>query len=133
MTMPMDRKKYPKDWPAIRKEVLERAGHKCQQCGVPNYSRGRRALDGSWVTEKEMGGLQSDDGYNLFGDFVWRVSKIVLTCAHLDHDTTNNGTPGNRPNLRAWCQRCHLAHDYDLHRTNARRTNEKKKGMQRLF
>lgn len=41
-----------------------------------------------------------------------------LTTAHLDQ------TPENcdEANLRAMCQRCHLAYDLDQHVTNARRT-----------
>lgn len=35
--MPCDYSKYPKDWKAIRAEVLERAWHKCEECGVKNY------------------------------------------------------------------------------------------------
>jgi len=38
-------------------------------------------------------------------------SKVVLTVAHLDHNPSNN----NRSNLRALCQRCHLAYDKELH------------------
>jgi hypothetical protein len=36
---------------------------------------------------------------------------VVLACAHLDHDPTNN-----RPtNLKAFCQRCHMLHDRAEH------------------
>ena len=39
-------------------------------------------------------------------------SKVVLTVAHLDHDETNCAAE----NLKALCQRCHLAYDQDHHR-----------------
>lgn len=45
-------------------------------------------------------------------------SKVVLTVAHLDHDTTNN----RFSNLRAMCQRCHLKYDAKHHAENARKT-----------
>lgn len=34
-------------------------------------------------------------------------SRIVLTIAHIDHDERNS----DWANLRAWCQRCHIAYD----------------------
>lgn len=43
------------------------------------------------------------------------------------------GEPGNRPNLRALCQRCHNRHDAEYRRANARLTIARKKGQQSLF
>lgn len=31
--MPMDRKRYPKDWPAIARKVKDEADWKCESCG----------------------------------------------------------------------------------------------------
>ncbi len=90
---PENRDRYPPDWLAIRAEVLERAGHCCEgsppypDCCVPN------------------GELHPVTG-----------SKVVLTIAHLDHQPENNGEPGNRPNLKAWCQRCHNTYDMPMRR-----------------
>lgn len=50
-------------------------------------------------------------------------SRVILTVAHLDHDTNNN----DPANLRALCQRCHLDWDADHHAANARRTRAKKR------
>lgn len=129
--MPMDRSKYPKDWPQIRARTLERAGHKCEVCGVPNYSEGQRGANGQWYTVREIDGMNSDDGWHLFGhlDNPFKVSRIVLTTSHTDHDTTNN----EPHNLRALCQRCHLAHDHELHKANAARTRKRRAGLQDLF
>ncbi len=33
---PENRARYPKDWKQIRAAILERAGHCCEQCGIPN-------------------------------------------------------------------------------------------------
>jgi hypothetical protein len=50
---------------------------------------------------------------------------VVLTIAHLNHDTTDN-----RPeNLRAWCQRCH--NNYDA--AHRRRNRQRNRGQASLF
>ncbi len=53
----------------------------------------------------------------------------MLTIAHLDHDPTNNSDD----NLRAMCQRHHLALDHDHHRANAQATRRAKAGTLELF
>lgn len=45
-------------------------------------------------------------------------SRVVLTISHTNHDTTDN----ELTNLRALCQRCHLAHDRALHVMHAAQT-----------
>jgi len=42
------------------------------------------------------------------------VTKIVLTVAHLDHNKENN----RFHNLKALCQKCHLAYDLGRHIMN---------------
>lgn len=37
--------------------------------------------------------------------------RVILTVAHLDHQPENC----DRDNLRAMCQRCHLAYDAEEH------------------
>lgn len=49
-----------------------------------------------------------------------RIMRIVLTIAHLDHVPENCGRIGDRANLRAWCQRCHLRYDAKHHAQTAR-------------
>lgn len=46
-------------------------------------------------------------------------SNVVLTVAHLDHDTQNN----RFSNLRAMCQRCHLTYDAKYHAANRAKNN----------
>lgn len=106
--------RYPPDWKQIRQEILERAGHKCENCWVPNYAIGFR-YDGHFVV--------SPAG----------VLKIVLTVAHLNHDPADCGEPGNRPNLKALCQKCHLAHDHEHHMRNAHQTRRSRKASGDLF
>ena len=90
---PENRARYPKDWKAISLEVRQRAGGRCE--GSPLYPD-CRAAD---AFEHPVTG-----------------SIVVLTVAHLDHQPENNGEPGDRPNLKAWCQRCHNAYDAPMRR-----------------
>ena len=98
--MPFDRSKYPDDWEEISKHIrFERANGKCE--GSPKYPD----------CKAEHGKQHPETG-----------SKVVLTVAHLDHDTINN----EHGNLKAMCQRCHLTYDAKFHAQNARKTRFKK-------
>lgn len=57
--MPIDYSEYPPDWDERRARILDRAGHCCEFCDIPNY------------TIKPNG------------------TKVVLTIAHLDYDKSN--------------------------------------------
>lgn len=85
---PENRARYPKDWKAISLEVREAAGWRCE--GSPAYPDCRAE------NAKPHPGTGS---------------IVVLTVAHLDHIPENCGEPGDRPNLKAWCQRCHNTYD----------------------
>lgn len=81
---------YPPDWKAISKRIrFERAAGRCECHGECGIHPGHRC------TEKNGDKAQFANG------------KVVLTVAHLDHDSTNS----DEMNLRAMCQRCHLAYD----------------------
>ncbi len=138
--MPIDYSKYPSNWKTeIRPAILERAKHRCEKCGVPNYAVGYRSKEGHFY---EWGYIQSEldnVGYDLFDDVLSnnvkgngeykKATRIVLTISHLDHNIENN----DYSNLAAYCQRCHLVLDSKQHRENARKTIQKKKGLQSLF
>lgn len=102
---PEMRARYPKDWRVISLEVREAAGWR--YVGSPAYPD-CRALNGA--------------PHPVTG------STVVLTVAHLDHVPENCGEPGARPNLKAWCQRCHLTYDAKHHGENAARTRRRKVG-----
>lgn len=104
--MPIDYKKYPSNWKALRLQVLERAKNCCEFCGLENYSIGYRDGDIFNEIEKSFAGdvIAEDAKYMGF-----KVIKIVLTIAHLDHDETNHEIKIER--LAALCQRCHLRYD----------------------
>lgn len=138
--MPVDYSKYPKDWHTrIRPDILARAGNCCEICKVPNRAiicRGQ--WGGEEVWQNDDGSIfRLSDGECIGEDYVGEVwvgraqivTRIVLTIAHMDHDTGNN----DYANLKALCQLHHLRHDKDLHRANSRATNNKKKGLQNLF
>lgn len=91
---PENRARYPKNWPQIRKSILERAHNRCEFCGVENYSMRLNPNTGKEV-------------------------KIILTIAHLDH-TPENCDPSN---LRALCQKCHNSYDAE-HRKETRKRNK---------
>jgi len=59
----------------------------------------------------------------------FKVIKIILTIAHLDHDINNN----DYLNLKALCQKCHLNYDKEHHSKKSRATRNFKKGLQELF
>lgn len=140
--MPIDYKNYPANWKTeIRPRILQRAGNKCECCLVPNYEI---ILRGTWG-EKQV--YQIDDtgaihdaetGRHITSAYVGDVwnghpsekpIKVVLTIAHLDHDTNNN----EDSNLKAMCQRCHLLYDKHHHIKNSKETNRKKKRQIELF
>lgn len=92
--MPIDYADYPDNWFSdIRPAILARANECCEFCGAAN--RQPHPVTGS---------------------------RVVLTVAHLDHDTQHN----NPENLRALCQRCHLRYDAALHAQHARATRRRK-------
>ena len=56
---PENKSRYPGNWKQIRLEILERAGHRCEFCGIENYAI------------RENG------------------TRVILTIAHLDHIPEN--------------------------------------------
>lgn len=98
--------RYPKDWPDTSRAIRARAGQRCE--GSPTYPTCRA----------EHGMPHPVTG-----------SRVVLTVAHLDH-TPENCAPDN---LRAWCQRCHLAYDAAHHRRNAAMTRRASRQTRDLF
>jgi hypothetical protein len=137
--MPCDYSKYPPNWKTeIRPRILARADNKCEQegCGAANNLWGYHDKEGKfWSSQMIHDELEKgvdvfhEDGILGHIPLERRAVKIVLTIAHLDHDITNN----DDSNLKALCQRHHLALDKQQHTKNARETNRKKKGLQNLF
>lgn len=120
--MPMDYSRYPKDWKAISRRIREAAGQRCQWCGVKNGAVGARDRGGTWHDEDDIHHMNSDYGFALFGGDFPKIIRVVLTVAHLDHDTQNNADA----NLVALCQKCHLTYDRKHHQENAAKTRRRK-------
>ena len=110
---PENKHLYPKNWKQIRKSILERANNRCEFCGVENYTTGYRDKCGNFVISEGM--QQEADALDDY-----KIIKIVLTIAHLDHNPQNC----NPENLRALCQKCHLNYDIEHHK-ESRRNNKK--------
>jgi hypothetical protein len=115
--MPINYSHYPPNWfSEIRPAILARAGDACERCHLPNGILGHRDRQGTFWPYPDSpppGGWTANT--HLF--------KIILTIAHLDHDTTNN----QPSNLQALCQHCHLTHDLPHHRRNAALTRRRRK------
>lgn len=136
---PKNKKQYPSSWPQIREQILARADHKCEWCGVPNYSIGYRDKSGvfvpyegnNWTVLAGQGinyqslermsyseAKQWVDDLNEIGGRKYIV--IVLTIAHIyDKDPANC----DFDNLAALCQQCHNRHDAKDRAMNRRKNN----------
>lgn len=124
---PENAARYPKDWPQIRARILDRAGYRCE--GSPAFPD-CRAPNG-WLRNNSTGEITNDGMRAEAWEFADgdRVTRIVLTIAHLDHTPENCADD----NLRAWCQRCHLNYDAKLHAQNSYATRRRPRALADLF
>ncbi len=102
-----EKSRYPKDWAAISLAIRERAGWRCEQVDEGGNRCEARNREPHPITG----------------------SKVVLTCAHLDH-VPENVDPSN---LMAMCQMHHLRYDAEHHRTNAARTRRARLATAEMF
>lgn len=134
---PENKARYPANWKQIRAEILERAGHRCENCKVLNYARIVRGTgeDADTYMTDDAEVYCADTGESLgqcrMSDYETNGKgiDIVLTIAHLDH-TPENCAPDN---LKALCQRCHLRYDAAHHAATARNTRQARKAIGDLF
>ena len=128
--MPVNYRNYPDNWKTgIRPKILDRAGNRCEFCGIKNKSFGFRDSEGVFhaLDRVQMRRFEEQDEPP-------KIIQIVLTVAHLDHDVTNNdlmehggpALPRPESNLRALCQKCHLNYDAEHHQRNAAATRQRK-------
>ncbi|WP_062212796.1 hypothetical protein [Aureimonas sp. AU12] len=130
---------YPIDWEQLSASIrFRRANGRCEQCKRPHKRLVCQLTDGRWYDdeaqrwrdEKGRGtraNLPSPE--RLPSEIPARYVYVVIACAHLDHDVANN----DAANLRALCQRCHLAHDRPRHRTQRWLTWRASKAIGDLF
>ena len=108
---------YPIDWPQLSARIrFGRAEGRCEHCRRPHAASILHLGDGRWWDEAigrwrdDVGRAVATPPENRAPDV--RTTRVVLACAHLNHDPTDN-----RPrNLAALCQRCHMRHDAPEHR-----------------
>jgi hypothetical protein len=112
--MPINRDKYPNNWEVISYQIrVERAKSLCEVCGIPDKIIVKRLEGQQWRNLSEYEQHEIQWQMNTHKLNYWqslkklKLTRIVLTVAHWDHDEKNN-TPEN---LKAVCQRCHLLHD----------------------
>jgi hypothetical protein len=133
---PENRARYPSNWQEVRSAILERAGHKCEQCQVGNGERIARGAgpfagtfqrDTAEVFDAETGEYIASVRMSEFQ--LKNMVTIVLTIAHLDH-MPENCDPAN---LRALCQMHHLKYDAAHHAETARETRRASLNNLELF
>lgn len=126
---------YPIDWQELSRAIrFGRAKGRCEQCGRPHGQVINHLGDGRWF---DPGVEQWRDGQGRAIDWIdfasyqgqLRQTRINLATAHLNHDPTDN----RAKNLRALCQRCHLGHDREEHRKQARITIRQRRASGDLF
>jgi hypothetical protein len=129
---------YPKNWLAIRAELMKRSGGRCEchgECGTRHISNPReiRRSEGAiYITAEKR--CDKRHGDHLKWGFAPKsknpVSRnVVLTTAHLNH----NPRDSRRRNLLLCCQACHLAIDLELHMKHAAETRLRKSSQKPLF
>ncbi len=114
--------RYPKDW-ALRSRFVRyfRARNRCEWCGVPNGAW-RHGPSGEWT-------LNADTAATWSSTRAGKVSKVVLTCAHV-HD--HRPEASSLLNLAALCQRCHNRHDAPMRQAHARERRRRASGQMEL-
>jgi hypothetical protein len=109
--MPMERDRYPKNWPAISLQVKTIANWKCQACGKPCRKPGESLEDladrlpDQWRTK--LCGEVWDEESGEHAVVPLYPQRFCLTVAHLDQRPSNN----EPTNLKALCAPCHLNFD----------------------
>jgi len=109
---PENRARYPADWKAISDRIrFERAAGKCECHGECGHDHFHEQIEASGVDEFDETRCTAmhDAPHPITG------SHTVLTVAHLDHQLDDH----TDANLRAMCQRCHLAFDRAQHAQSA--------------
>ena len=139
--MPVDKSRYPANWKKISQHIKDRAGNRCEQCGVANGAYIMRSrIDGARYVVLDEATL----GYCYPDGTLLRMSEIpeeylsdkpdtrvVLTVHHIGIDGDSHDKMDCRDeNLVALCQRCHLIADLPIHIANSRKTRLEKKRQQ---
>ena len=117
---PENRHRYPAELAGNSRSDPGKGRAPLRAMRVPNRAY---RLHGSDVWTRDRGVV---DGWALDGE---RVTRVVLTIAHTDHMPENC----HPTNLRALCQRCHLAYDAAHHAKTAYQTRRRGRALGDLF
>lgn len=115
---PENKDRYPADWKAISLRIRERAGQKCEWCKAPNGVLIDRSRDGEayMLMDGQVFSATDGEAHGYARGSEWpscgRLTKVILTVAHLDHTPENCADD----NLKALCQRCHNRYDMPMRR-----------------
>jgi glycine/serine hydroxymethyltransferase len=124
MPIPKEKRQlYPPDWKQISQRIrFERGQGCCERCGIPHDAFRIYDPAGVRITTDAIEAETARLADSL------KVSRIILTTAHLSGDVTDNSDS----NLAALCQRCHLRHDLPQH-LKSRKVNWRKRTGQQLL
>jgi hypothetical protein len=115
---------YGSDWSAISNRIrFTRAGGRCENCGREHGAVVFGLAGGGWI-DPATGEARLSGPVELLG-----LTRVVLACAHRDHDPAN----GDDANLAAWCQSCHMRHDFPHHQAQRRITLRSRCAIGDLF
>lgn len=126
---PSERRRYPRDWKQIAADIRKREGDACKWCKAPNGAVIVRKKDPptDWLPWDEFDSMVPPEVKER--DFRPRMTKVVLTVAHLNHIPEDC----RDENLVALCQYCHLRYDVKHHGANARNTRRGRKAWRDMF
>lgn len=122
-----NKKRYPENWKQISERIrFERAGNKCEVCGIANGTVIKRTKDGYRLpsqTDWDMINSRIKYSHSSMTESLkyYGFTKIVLTVAHLDHQPENC----EDDNLKAMCQKCHNNYDRQHRNTTIRQSRLK--------
>ncbi len=126
--MPIERDRYPENWPSISLNQKIAANWHCQICDRPCRQPGESKEDFELrLADKapdwsDLYGYVADDESGEWGYAPLYWGGFVLTVAHLDQDPSNNSAE----NLRALCSVCHLRHDRRFQVSNRKKKRERR-------
>lgn len=133
--MPLNYANYPSNWKTeIRPALLSRAKHRCEVCGVKNYSVGEWCSDGIFLEWDYFTGAWAKRNNK-------KPTKIILTLAHLDAHGDKckcefrfGKKCGEYSHILVMCQRCHLGYDRVRHQLSRKinastKSNERTSGL----
>ncbi len=135
---PQHRWLYPIDWPQLSAMIrFTRAKGRCEQCGRPHGQLVHHLGDGRWWDEEHkvwrngrgrvLVSLGSEPPALPSPNI--RSTRVFLATGHLDHNPGNNAPR----NLKAFCQRCHMAHDRVEHQRRRWMTLRARRALGDLF